>query len=152
MHTLCPQNNTPTKKEHPCLTLGPSVPSEDYLPTCMYYFNINGNFNDKSQIYLVAFVKDIKNKTNKNIILKNNEWIEHFNNHEKLRFPKLNQFFNFGCDFMVCDCNCFVFLGKHAFFYFCCVFKKITYFTPKKKHTQSQRHKQKSSAKHKNNI
>ena len=97
--------NTHKKKtENPRLYMGPCLPFKDYVcfHTCMYYFNIAGNMNDKTKIYLVAFVNDWKNKINLNLILKNNQWIAQFDNHTKLSFPKQTLFSNFDSCFMVC--------------------------------------------------
>ena len=119
---ICVNYPKTKQKENPCLTIGTSLPFNHYkcFHTCMYYFNIAGNMNNKSQIYLVAFVNDENNKTNKNLILKNNQWIEYFNNHTKLLFPKQNHFHGFGSYFMVCVCPCvwrlFVFVFFPVFF------------------------------------
>ena len=92
--------------------MGASLPWQNYryqcYETCMYYFNINGSFNDKSQIYLVVFVNDYIHQTNINVILKNNKWIENFNNHGKLEFPQTAIINEFGCDFMVCNVIYFI--------------------------------------------
>ena len=53
--------------------------------------------NDKSQIYLVAMARE----DTKNLILKNNQWIDCFNNHEKLLFP--HKYCGMGSYFMVCN-------------------------------------------------
>ena len=71
--------------------------------TCTFYFNIEGSFNDASNIYLMVFVNDSTNQKNTFLILKNNEWIDQFPNKNKLMFPKHECVFSdFGCDFMVC--------------------------------------------------
>ena len=77
--------------------MGPSLPFK--FCKCMYYFNIAGNTNDKSQIYLVALINSKNEREKKNVILQNNQWIEDFTNHQKLLFP---QFESFGSHFMVC--------------------------------------------------
>ena len=108
------------KKDNPPIEFGPSLPTNyKCLDTCVFYFNIDGSFNDSSNIYLVVFANDYIDAGKPNnafLILKNNEWIEEFPNKNQLIFPKQNcKFIQFGCDFMV-----------RNLFIFQCVFVKIT--------------------------
>ena len=90
------------KKGHPSIELGPSLPKKyECKNTCVFYFNINGSFNDTSNIYLMVFTNNWRGSIF--YILKNNEWVEEFPNKTKLIFLKHDCGFNcFGCDFMVC--------------------------------------------------
>ena len=68
-----------TKKDNPPIKFGPSLPNNyEFINTCVFYFNIEGSFNDPSNIYLVAFVNDNTGKRNTFLILKNNQWFVYF--------------------------------------------------------------------------
>ena len=70
------------------MEFGSSLPKNyECQRTRMFYFNINGSFNDTTNIYLFVFVNDLKNRKNTFLILKNNEWIDEFPNKNKLMFP-----------------------------------------------------------------
>ena len=72
------------------------------MNTGVFYFNIEGSFDDASNIYLVVFANDWENRKNTFLILKNNEWINEFPSKNKLIFPKhYCTFIDFACDFMV---------------------------------------------------
>ena len=85
------------------MEFGPSLPTNYVCRfTCIFYFNIEGSFNDCSNIHLMLFVNDYSKKENTFLIFKNNAWINQFPNKHKLIFPKYDcAFMSFGCDFMV---------------------------------------------------
>ena len=98
---ICTEKHKNKRKAISVQGQGPSLPLESNEVSSKYicYFNIAGNMNDTSEIYLVAFIAN-----NNNFILKNNQWMEEFNNHTKLMFPKSKIIYDFGSHFMVCTC------------------------------------------------